>query len=163
MDLNRLKTIEEFVIEVRTSLGFDNYFNDVNKYQLLTFDTLSEAIMKVYPDIMICDIRGHSSKYYVKNKKIYIEIPKDLDDFSRLQLLSSSYGAHVLDKYCTDTNIKEYASLFMYALILPRELFYKSLDLFADCDATVQYKKIAEFLCLPDAFVINRGRHLMVW
>ncbi len=163
MDLNRIKTIEELVIEVRNALGFDNHFKNMNMYTPLTFDILAEAIMKSYPDINISDIHGSSSQYYVIKKKTYIKIPKDLDDFSRLQLLSSSFGAHILDEYCTSQNIKEYSSLFMYALILPRELFYKALDVFANCDVTVQYKKIAELLSLPDLFVINRGRHLMVW
>ena len=163
MDLNRIKTVEEFVIETRDKLGFDNLFEHVDEYTKLTFDILAEAVMKSYPDIQICDIHGSSSKYYVIKKKTYIEIPKDLDDFSRVKLLSYSFGAHILSEYCTDDNIKEYAALFMYALILPRELFYKALDKAMDKNMTIHVEKVADFLQLPHEFVLMRGRHLMLW
>jgi hypothetical protein len=163
MDFNRLRTVEEFVIEVRTTLGLDNHFDNMNVYQPLTFDYLSENIMHAYPNIKICNTNGAKLKYYVKNKKTYIEIPKDLDAFSILKMLASGFGAYVLDEYTTSENVKEYMSIFMYALILPRALFYKVLDMFADYDATVIYQKMADTLCLPDKFVITRGRHLMVW
>ena len=40
MDLNRIKTVEEFVIETRDKLGFDNIFEHVDEYTKLTFDIL---------------------------------------------------------------------------------------------------------------------------
>ncbi len=163
MDFNRIKTIEEFVIEVRDTLGLDNQFKDIAMYKPLTFDMLTEAIMKSHSDINIYDIHGSSSKYYVIKKKTYIEIPKNLDDFSRLRLLSYSFGAHMLDEFCTDKNVKEYSSLFMYALILPRELFYKALEMTMDDNMTIHVDKVADFLQMPREFVLTRGRHLMIW
>ena len=184
LDIKLIQRIEDISIELRNILGLPIALNNFNEFHQITFGELSKKIMDEFTEIAIVDNIDLDYSYMKKLKEIQkiddrniqyiIYIGTEMSAEVRIDSLMHEMAHFVLHaenlepsesigRYKGSPVQENEANCLSRAFLIPRTFFVRALTMFSRNDGSVKIDEMANYFCVQESLVIERGRDLRIW